>query len=237
MRPPDRWLPAALLLLATAALVACSDADGPSTTADAALAAAVQVRADGCGSSTIVGAGSFVAEEQVLTVAHVVAGASRVHAVLADGRLVDAKVVAIDRDKDLAVLDVDVDDDDGDGDVVDWLPLGSMRPRSKGTFTVYREGRPVAVRFEVVAAVEIDVPGIDGGDSSPRRGYELRAIVEQGDSGSVLVTDGVATGVVFARSTATGGKAWAVDISEAGSLLAAAGDTAVDVGACVDDSR
>ena len=57
--------------------------------------------------------------------------------------------------------------------------------------------------------------------------------MERGDSGSVLVTDGVATGVVFARSTATGDKAWAVDISEADALLASAGDDAIDVGNCV----
>jgi hypothetical protein len=112
-----------------------------------------------------------------------------------------------------------------------------MRTRSKGTFVVYRDDRPLELRFEVVAAVDIDVAGIDGDDSAPRRGYELRAGVEQGDSGSVLVSEGVATGVVFARSTATGRRAWAIDIREADSLLAGADDTAVDVGACVGDVR
>lgn len=220
------------------ALSACGDADERSPSADAHIAAAVQVQADGCGRSTIVGAGSFVAPEQVLTVAHVIAGAEHVHVLLADGERVDAAVVAIDRDKDLAVLEVDVDDaGDGDADDIAWLPRGSMRPRARGTFTVYRDGRPVAVRFAVVEAVDIEVPAIDGGASSLRRGYELHASVEQGDSGSVLVADGVATGVVFARSTATGGRAWAIDISEADGLLAAAGDTPVDVGACVDEPR
>jgi hypothetical protein len=112
-----------------------------------------------------------------------------------------------------------------------------MRARSKGTFVVYRNEHPIEQRFEVVAAVDIDVASIDGDGSSSRRGYELRARVEQGDSGSVLVSEGVATGVVFARSTATGGRAWAIDISEAYSLLADAGDTAVDLGACVGDAR
>ena len=59
------------------------------------------------------------------------------------------------------------------------------------------------------------------------------AAVEQGDSGSVLVARGRAAGVVFARSTATGNTAWAIDISEVDALLAAAGDDAVDLGACV----
>ncbi len=222
-------------LLGAGALTGCGDAAQPAGTGDVGVAAAVQVQADGCGATTIVGAGAFLAEENVLTVAHVVAGAGSVHVMLADGHLVDAKVVAIDRDKDLAVLDVDVDDLADEH--VTWLSRGSMRPRAKGTFTVFRDGEPVALHFAVVAAVEIDVPAIDGGDSSMRHGYELRAAVEQGDSGAVLVTDGMATGVVFARSTATGGRAWAIDISEADELLAAAGDTAVDVGECVDTTR
>lgn len=239
MRTVDRLVLATLLttLLGAGGLAACGDAGEPSGTDGADIAAAVQVQANGCGSTTIVGAGSFVAEQKVLTVAHVVAGADRVQVMLADGRQVDAEVVAIDREKDLAVLDVDLDEL-GDGDeAVAWLPRGSMRPKAKGTFTVYRDGRPVTQRFEVVAALEIDVPAIDGDGSSLRRGYELHATVEQGDSGAVLVTDGVATGVVFARSTATGGRAWAIDISEADALLAAAGEAAVDAGACVHTTR
>jgi hypothetical protein len=118
---------------------------------------------------------------------------------------------------------------------VDTVPLrrGSMRPRTRGNFVVYRDDRPVSMPFEAISFVDINAPDIDHGGSSLRRGYELRAVVERGDSGSVLVTDGVATGVVFARSTATGGKAWAVDISEADALLASAGDDAIDVGNCV----
>ncbi|MGB8861512.1 MAG: trypsin-like peptidase domain-containing protein [Ilumatobacteraceae bacterium] len=210
------------------ALGGCGDGHGAAGqhSTDAAMAAAVQVEADGCNDTTTVGAGSFVADEKVLTVAHVVAGSHQVHVVLADGRRVAAKVVAIDRKKDLAVLDVDEEE-------IIPLPRGSMRPRSKGTFTVYRDGKPESLRFEAIASVEIDVPDIDDGESSLRRGYELRATVEQGDSGSVLVTDGLATGVVFARSTATGGKAWAIDITEAAGLLAEADDTSADVGVCV----
>jgi hypothetical protein len=216
---------AAVLAATVAGCASHERRDSTRQSADIALAAAVRVEADGCLAKASVGAGSFIANEKVITVAHVVAGSDQVHVVLPDGSRADAKVVAIDRRKDLALLDVDVD----------TVPLrrGSMRPRARGTFVVYRDNHPVSMPFEAIEFVDINAPDIDHGGSSLRRGYELRAVVERGDSGSVLVTDGVATGVVFARSTATGGKAWAVDISEADALLANAGDTAVDVGECV----
>ena len=209
------------------ALAGCRDDDHRDErgTHDTALAAAVQVEAAGCQPVASIGAGSFIARERVVTVAHVVAGARHVHVVLADGRRVDATVVAIDREKDLAVLHVSED--------VSPLRRGSMRQGTTGTFTVYRDDHPVSQTFEATASVTIEAPNIDGTGSSLRRGYRLRADVEEGDSGSVLVTSGRAAGVVFARSTASGNTAWAVDISEVDALLEVSGDAAVDLGACV----
>lgn len=191
------------------------------------MRASVRVEAEGCTTKALIGAGSFVADGKVLTVAHVVAGADEVHVVLADGSRVDAEVVAIDRLKDLAVLDVD--------SPTLPLPRGTMRPGTRGSFVVYRNEMPIAQQFEAMSFVDINAPDIDHGGSSLRRGYQLRAQVASGDSGAVLVADGVATGVVFARSTATNGKAWAVDISEADALLAAAtaSNDAIDIGECV----
>ncbi len=228
MRRSDRRGPlVALAVVAAVGLAGCGDRDHHDERGshDSALAAAVQVEAAGCQAAASIGAGSFIAEEHVVTVAHVVAGARHVHVVLADGRRVDATVVAIDRRKDLAVLHVEED--------VAPLRRGSMRQGTAGTFTVYRDDRPVSLPFEATAAVTIDAPDIDGTGSSLRSGYRLSADVEQGDSGSVLVARGRAAGVVFARSTATGNTAWAIDISEVDALLAAAGDDAVDLGACV----
>jgi hypothetical protein len=87
--------------------------------------------------------------------------------------------------------------------------------------------------FEAISFVDINAPEVGGANTSLRRGYQLRADIEKGDSGSVLVADGLATGIVFARSTANGGQAWAVDITEADELIARASDTAVAVGECV----
>jgi len=216
-------------LLSFALLAACGTDHPRQRSVDAALAAAVRVEATGCASESVgagsFGAGSFVAPQQVLTVAHVVAGATAVRVVLADGSRADATVVAIDRRKDLAVLELE--------DEAVPLARNSMRRGSRGSFVGYRNDRPIAMLFVTIDAVQIDVPDLDHDGSTQRLGYELRADVNRGDSGSVLVTDGAATGIVFARSTATDDKAWALDITEAEQLLATAGHDSVDVGECI----
>jgi len=50
-----------------------------------------------------------------------------------------------------------------------------------------------------------------------------------------LVHDGAAVGVVFARSSHHGGRAWATDIRVARDLLAVDDDITADTGACVAD--
>lgn len=220
-----RCSPAVLCLVGLVTLVACGDhTSSAARSQQRALAAAVRVEADGCQPRASIGAGSFVAEEKVITVAHVVAGSSSVRVLLADGTTMDAKVVAIDRRKDIAVLDVDSD--------TAPLPRGSMKVGASGTFVVYRGDAAVPQPFAAISFVDINAPDIDHEGSSLRRGYQIKASVERGDSGAVLVVDGVATAVVFARSTETGGKAWAVDIGEARQMLDDAGDQPVDVGAC-----
>ena len=55
------------------------------------------------------------------------------------------------------------------------------------------------------------------------------------DGKFVLVHDGKAVGVVFARSSHHGDRAWATDIRAATTLLAADDDVAADTGACAND--
>jgi S1-C subfamily serine protease len=100
-----RWIGVALLLVGGAA---CGEHDGDEGTATA-LTSAVRVEATGCRSRPSIGAGSFIGDELVLTVAHVVAGSEEVRVVLADGTTSRATVVAIDRSKDLAVLAVEAE--------------------------------------------------------------------------------------------------------------------------------
>lgn len=214
------------MLLAAAGILAaaCGD-DGP--TAGSAVDAAVRVEAEGCAPHTVVGGGAFVDEHLVVTVAHVVAGADEVEVVLPDRSEHEAIVVAIDRRKDLAVLDVNQD--------VPPLEIGRMRAGTRGEFVSWRGGAPMVERFVARSYVDIEGADIDGIEPSPRRGYEITADVEPGDSGAVLVSDGEAVAVVFARSEHRRDRAWAIDIAEAAELLEAAeaaDGTPADLGEC-----
>jgi S1-C subfamily serine protease len=214
----------ALAVLCAAALAGGCAGGDHRTSAEIALDASVRVEAAGCGFHPVVGGGSFVAKHRVLTVAHVVAGAAEVDVVLPDRTEHEAVVVAIDRQKDLAVLDVDVD--------ITPLPHGSMRVGAKGEFVSWRSGLPATSTFTSLAFVDIRAADIDDTTLVPRRGYEVRAHVEPGDSGSVLVADGKAVAVMFARSTRHPDRGWSTSISEADALLRAATGDPVDVGTC-----
>jgi len=211
-------------VLLLAALAANCGGDAQRSNSQVAMDAAVRVEAEGCGSHSVVGGGAFVAAHRVITVAHVVAGATEVDVVLPDRSEHAALVVAIDRDKDLAVLDVNID--------TTPLQRGSMRVGAKGNFVTWRTDVPLSGTFTSLAFVDIRAADIDDTEMVPRRGYEVRAQVEPGDSGSVLVADGRAVAVMFARSTKHPDRGWATDISEADSLLQTDGVTPVDVGKC-----
>jgi hypothetical protein len=107
-----------------------------------------------------------------------------------------------------------------------------MRPGASGTFVVWRDDEPVALPFTARTFVDINASDIDHDGPGLRRGYQIDAQVANGDSGSLLVHDGVAVAVVFARSTSSKQRAWATDISEAKDLIVGAGDDEVDTGDC-----
>jgi S1-C subfamily serine protease len=223
LRLPRRSAALVLVPLMLAGVLAACGSD-PGDDADVARAAAVRVEAEGCHPAPSVGAGAFVAGNRVLTVAHVVAGSAEVDVVLGDGTEHQASVIAIDRQKDLAVLAVKAD--------VATLRAGRMRSGAQGAMVVWRFGQPQTLTFTTRSVVDISAADIDGTGIGVRRGYELDATVQEGDSGSVLVANGLAVGVLFARSTTGPGRAWATDITEAAPLIATANTAPVDTGAC-----
>jgi hypothetical protein len=105
--------------------------------------------------------------------------------ITSDGRA--ATIVRLDRDRDLAVLRVP--------------GIRGPRARFGGGGDTTLLGRPAPVVRQIDASV-------DGGPK--RRALEIRADVEIGDSGAPLVTPtGRVAGVVFARSRARPGVAYA----------------------------
>ena len=198
------------------AVISTSDRQLPERAAKAW--AAVRVIAEGCSARPTLGSGSFVRAGVVVTVAHVVAGASQIHVVAADGTTHEASISAIDRRTDLAVLTVPTAG-------VEPLPIGQLDVGDTGTLVATRRDVAVSEPFTVVRFVDLKASDIDGIATSLRQAYQIEADIEHGDSGAVLVVDGHATAVVWARSSITGDKAWATDIREAAPLLAQIADT------------
>ncbi len=210
-------------IVAALALVGCSGRN-PSPISRAEETA-VEVEANGCGQVTKLGGGSFIAEDRVVTVAHVVAGSTELVVVSSDGRRHDATVVGIDRRKDLALLAVDENN-------IAPLPLATMAIGDAGEFVVFRDGRPELTHFVTRRRVGIKMDSIDEDGVTLRQGYQIEADVVPGDSGAVLVFDGAATAVLFARSRGVDGRAWATDTAEIKPLLDADTGQPVDRGVC-----
>ena len=160
------------------------------------------MRASGCAAVDDVASGVVVADGHVLTVAHVVRGAT---AVTVDGS--PGVVVAVDARIDAAVVAVATV-----GPPVDLADVVGVGPASI-------DGRPVAVRRVVVADVE------EPRDATRyrRRALVLDADVGHGDSGAaVLGPDGALLGMVFASSRRTDDVAYAVTADELAPFVAAA---------------
>lgn len=209
----------ALAALAALLLGSCQNAPDTSARAEARLlersiAAAIGVRAEGCHPNDRLGSGSMIDVDLAITAAHVVAGATGVRVVDADGAPTAAEVVLFDPDLDLALLRT-------------ARPVGSpltvgapAESGDRGVLVTYRgEGNRrtrVANVVRVVRTVEIDTTDIYLDRPTTRAGFEFRAVIESGDSGGVVVLpEDNAGGMVWAKSTEHPNRAWAVDIPDA----------------------
>lgn len=180
-------------------------------TLDIARAAAIGVRAEGCNPSDDIGSGSLIDPDLAITAAHVVAGATTVRVVDADGTPYAADVVMFDPDLDIAVLRT-------------AEPIGApltvgapAEADDQGAILTFRGDdevrRLVTSRVRVVRTVNIATTDIYLDRDVTRAGFEVSAEIEPGDSGAVFVLPGgIAAGMVWAKSTQRDGRAWAVDL-------------------------
>ncbi len=132
-----------------------------------------------------------------ITNAHVVRGAEEVRAVLADGRSVDATVIGVDVDTDLAVLRLD-------GSSFVFAPLAEREPEI-GEW-VLALGNPLGLGHTVTVGV-ISGKGRTGlGVATYEDFLQTDAAINPGNSGGPLVNlDGEVVGVNTAMGTAFGG--------------------------------
>ena len=181
-----------------------------------------------CGGN-LTGSGFVVAEDRVVTNAHVVAGVDEpiVHA---PGRTpVAGRVVAFDPDNDLALIATD-----GLG----VTPLGLAEPPAAEQSVAvagYPYGGPLELRPARVMANGPLTISVDGTTSS-REVVTLAADVDQGNSGGpVLTGDGLVGGVVFAKSQTVDNVGFAVPVGTLAPLADRAPSLSqqVDSGSCV----
>ena len=142
----------------------------------------------------IQGTGIVVADDLVLTNAHVIAGGRP--RVGWNELTFDAVPVLIDRDLDAAVLRVDD---------LDALPLrllpDEVPPGTGGAVVGYPGGRYVEIPAAVRRALDAVGRDIDGEDEVRRRIYELQATVQSGNSGGPFaLPGGRVAGMVFGAS-------------------------------------
>jgi S1-C subfamily serine protease len=203
--------PSAAVLLGFAGMVclsACADDGPPLASRD------LSVHAAGCSLRDAVARGIVVAPGAVLTVAHVVRGAT---GVTVDGS--PGEVVAIDPRIDAALVRAHTTT----GTVT---AAASARPGP-----AVLDGQPVTVQRKVTA--DVDEPHDD--TTYRRAALVVAGHVERGESGSaVLDPRGRLVGMVFAASRETDDVAYAVDVSELRTFVESSlgSTTAVDLGRC-----
>lgn len=186
----------------------------------------VKVRGVAC-SRLQEGSGFFVADDLVVTNAHVVAGQDETTLSLTDGSSFGATVVAFDPDRDLAVLRAE--------GTRPALPLRDAAVGDTGGVFGYPGGGPLEISpFRV--ADEITARGRDIYDrgTTQREVLVLASELEPGDSGSALVDpQGHVVGVAFAAAPDRPGVAYALSVDEVEAVLAGDLSSVRDTGACL----
>ncbi|MBN9606872.1 MAG: MarP family serine protease [Actinomycetales bacterium] len=176
------------------------------------------------------GTGFAVAPERILTNAHVVAGVEAPVVEAPNGQALEARVVAFDPQRDLALLAVPG---------LELAPLAvdeGLEVGDTGAVEGYPYGGPFSSSAARVLAISNErIPDVGGGGSSRREIYTLAADIAPGNSGGpLLAADGEVAGVVFARGAEDPSLGYALTPVEfAGLVDSAAGlQAAVSSGSC-----
>jgi S1-C subfamily serine protease len=185
------------------------DTGSPALNAAAQSVVRIVGNALACGQSQS-GTGFVVADDRVVTNAHVVAGVNEPVVVALDGQALAGQVVYFDPVDDLAVIAVP-------GLTAAALALGDTLPA--GTQAAV-EGYPYGGPFtsgaaEVLSVASARVSDIYGTSQTNREVYTLAADVREGNSGGPLLgLDGSVVGVVFAKSGDSQNVGYAMTMAE-----------------------
>lgn len=199
--------------------------------AASAVASTARISSTGCGTGQAVGSGFFVTPTDLVTNAHVVAGATDTTVTLS-GAVHAATVVAFDPEADLALLSVPTAS-------APALELGVTAP-ARGTTGValgYPGGGELTTApATVTATFRAGGPNIYGDGITQRSVVEMTTRIRPGNSGGPLViAPGVVGAVVFGASRVNQDVGYAIGADQARERLAPAigSTTAVDTGDCL----
>ncbi len=169
--------------------------DDPDLQRAAASVARISGTAYSCGRGTS-GTGFVIADDRVVTNAHVVAGVVTPIVELPGVAAREGRIVYFDPVDDLAVIAVD----DLGAEALPFAP--SLAAGDAAVVQGYPFGGPFTMVSAGVESVGVaNVPDVYDDTWNPREIYSLQAAVRPGNSGGPLLTDGGAVaGVVFARA-------------------------------------
>ncbi|WP_295780224.1 MarP family serine protease [uncultured Microbacterium sp.] len=203
--------------------------DDPALTQAAQSVARVSGTAYACG-VTSSGSGFVVADDRVVTNAHVVAGVDTPVVELPGQPAREGRVVYFDPIDDIAVVSVD-------GLDAAALPIVStLGVGSPAVVQGYPGGGPfTSGSAQVLSEGTVPVPDIYDASSTPRDIYALAAVVRPGNSGGpLLTTTGEVAGIVFARSDTDDNVGYAMTPAELEPVMAQLGSLSAPVasGSC-----
>jgi len=203
--------------------------DDPALTQAAQSVARISGTAYACG-ITSSGSGFVVADDRVVTNAHVVAGVDSPLVELPGRPAREGRVVYFDPVDDIAVLSVDQLD-------AAALPISStLSVGSPAVIQGYPGGGPfTSGSAQVLSEGTVPVPDIYDTGSSERDIYAIAGIVRPGNSGGpLLTTSGQVAGIVFARSDTDDDVGYAMTPAELQPVMAQMGSlsTPVASGSC-----
>ena len=193
----------------------------------------VGIVAEGCGLTASVGSGAVIdqpgGDTVVVTVAHTIKGATKVTVVDADGDEFDARVVAFDKDADLAALQVD-------GLTAPGLSIatGADIAGTAGSILTWGPDDGVeSVPVDIVKRLIVTIEDIYIDEVVERTAVEIAGPVTGGDSGGpVLDEDGEVIGIIYANSRGREQVGFATDQHELNDLLSSVSEPTIENGTC-----
>lgn len=211
------------------AVIPTIDAGSPELTAAAQSVVRITGNALACGVAQS-GSGFVVADDRIITNAHVVAGVTEPVIETPGGQAIASTAVYFDPIDDIAVLAAPGLDPEP-------LALGqTAAPGADAAIQGYPFGGPFSSIPAGVMAVQVSqVQDIYESSRSPREVYTLASAVREGNSGGPLLSlSGDVIGVVFARSADTTDVGYAMTLTELSPVADQAPTLAspVDTGSC-----